>query len=89
MAASNDGKLETSKAKNRPLEGARTMPGADLVGAHRAQSVHASLPSGPPDKNFWRFRAKKSPRFAANLTTGSLFSSDQIEGSWKRLTSLL
>jgi hypothetical protein len=31
MAASNDGKLETSKAKNRPLEGARARPGADGV----------------------------------------------------------
>jgi len=47
------------------------------------------LPSGPPDKNFALPSKKVSPRLAANLTMGSLFASDQIEGSWKRLTGLL
>jgi hypothetical protein len=73
MAASNDGKLETLRAKNRPLQGAWPMRAAAVAASRfdrRAQSLYT----------FFR-----SP----NLTMDSLFSTDQIEGRWKRLTVLL
>jgi hypothetical protein len=91
MAASNDGKLETLRAKNRPFQGSR-MRGA-AVQASRfdrcAQSLQTFFRSPPARQKLLRFRAKSHRRLAANLTMDSLFSTDQIEGRWRRLTGLL
>jgi hypothetical protein len=50
MAASNDGKLETLRAKNRPLQGAWPMRAAAVAASRfdrRAQSLYTFFRSPP------------------------------------------
>jgi len=72
MAASNDGKLETLRAKNRPFQGSR-MRGA-AVQASRfdrcAQSLQTFFRSPPARQKLLRPPSKKSPSPRSKFNDG-------------------